>query len=250
MNIKIIKLKETESTNSYLRQYTPKEGEDITVVTTEFQTAGRGQGKNTWESNKGENLLFSILCHPKNVLAKRQFILSQAIALAVRDALSMYINDIEIKWPNDIYWHHHKLGGILIECTLTGNNVKDSILGVGLNINQTDFENLTKNPISLKQIIHRDIDRDNLLHTIADDFAHYISMINLGHYDSIAADYMNTLYRRQGYHQYRDGDGDFLARFITIEPSGRIVLMDEDGMLRTYAFKEVKFMIKGKNVDI
>ena len=109
MNIKIIKLKETESTNSYLRQYTPKEGEDLTVVTTEFQTAGRGQGKNTWESNKGENLLFSILCHPKNVLAKRQFILSQAIALAVRDALSMYINDIEIKWPNDIYWHHHKL---------------------------------------------------------------------------------------------------------------------------------------------
>lgn len=84
MNIKIIKLKETESTNSYLRQYTPKEGEDLTVVTTEFQTAGRGQGKNTWESNKGENLLFSILCHPKNVLAKRQFILSQAIALAVR----------------------------------------------------------------------------------------------------------------------------------------------------------------------
>ena len=123
-------------------------------------------------------------------------------------------------------------------------------MGVGINLNQTDFENLTKNPISLKQIIHRDIDRDNLLHTIADDFAHYISMINLGHYDSIAADYMNTLYRRQGYHQYRDGDGDFLARFITIEPSGRIVLMDEDGMLRTYAFKEVKFMIKGQNVDI
>ena len=243
MNIKIIKLKETESTNSYLRQYTPKEGEDLTVVTTEFQTAGRGQGKNTWESNKGENLLFSILCHPKNVLAKRQFILSQAIALAVRDALSMYINDIEIKWPNDIYWHHHKLGGILIECTLTGNNVKDSILGVGLNINQTDFENLTKNPISLKQIIHRDIDRSRLGNGGCTEQ-------NLGHYDSIAADYMNTLYRRQGYHQYRDGDGDFLARFITIEPSGRIVLMDEDGMLRTYAFKEVKFMIKGKNVDI
>ena len=64
------------------------------------------------------------------------------------------------------------------------------------------------------------------------------------------SDYLSVLYRRQGYHHYRDADGDFMARLITIEPSGRLVLMDEDGMLRSYAFKEVKFMIKGKNVDV
>lgn len=247
---KIIKLHEIDSTNAYLRNYKPEEGEELTVVTAEYQTAGKGQGKNTWESNHGENLLFSILCHPKNVSAKRQFILSEACALAIRDALRIYIGDIKIKWPNDIYWHDHKLGGILIQCTLTGSNVKDCILGIGIDVNQQEFENLTKNPISLYQITGREIDRDDLLGSIIEEFQHYLDLINNGNYDSITADYQESLYRAQGYHQYRDDKGEFLARFVTIEPSGRLVLMDEDGMLRTYAFKEVKFMIKGKNVDV
>lgn len=249
VNAKIIRIEETSSTNEYLRNYKPQAGEEMTVVTADYQTAGRGQGKNTWESNSGENLLFSILCHPKNVPANRQFVLSQAIALAIRDALRMFIGDIEIKWPNDIYWHDHKLGGILIECSLAGSKVKDCILGVGININQESFENLTKNPISVRQITNRTISRSNLLNSIIADFDDYLHIIDSGHYDGIMSDYLSVLYRRQGYHHYRDADGDFMARLITIEPSGRLVLMDEDGMLRSYAFKEVKFMIKGKNVD-
>lgn len=247
---KIIKLQEVDSTNAYLRDYTPAEGEEMTIVTAEYQTAGKGQGKNTWESNLGENLLFSILCHPKNVAANRQFILSQAIALAIRDALRMYIGDIKIKWPNDIYWHDHKLGGVLIQCKLSGSKVKDCIMGVGIDVNQQEFENLTKNPISLYQITGRDIDRDELLNSIIDELQHYLHYIDEGYYDNIMADYKESLYRSQGYHQYRDENGEFLARFVTIEPSGKLVLKDEDGMYRTYAFKEVKFMIKGKNVDV
>lgn len=248
--LKIIKLKEVDSTNAFLRDYTPAEGEEMTVVTAEYQSAGKGQGKNTWESNHGENLLFSILCHPKDVAAKRQFILSQAIALAIRDALRMYIGEVKIKWPNDIYWHDHKLGGILIQCTLTGSNVKDCIMGVGIDVNQQEFENLTKNPISIYQITGREIDREELLHSIIDEVDHYLHLINEGYYDTIVADYKNSLYRANGFHQYRDKDGEFLARFVTIEPSGHLVLKDDDGMYRTYAFKEVKFMIKGKNVDV
>lgn len=250
MKTKIIKLREVTSTNAYMRQYVPAPDEELTVVTAEYQTAGKGQGKNTWESNEGENLLFSFLCHPKQVPARRQFILSQAIALAVRDALRPIVGPVEVKWPNDIYWHDHKLGGILIECSLTGSMVRDCILGVGININQREFENLTKNPISLYQITHRDIDREALLQAIIDDFEHYLRLIEYGNYDSIAASYMHALYRRNGFHAYRDDGGDFLARFVTIQPSGHLVLKDEDGMLRTYAFKEVKFLIKGKNVDI
>lgn len=248
--LKIIKLNQIDSTNEYLRNYKSVEGEAMTVATAEFQSAGKGQGKNTWESNHGENLLFSILCHPKNVLAKRQFILSQAIALAIRDAVRMYIGDVKIKWPNDIYWHDHKLGGILIQCTLSGANVKDCILGVGLDVNQKEFENLTKNPISIYQITGREVDREELLHSIIEEFQHYLMWIDEGDYDHIAVDYKNSLYRANGYHHYRDAKGDFLARFVAVEPSGHLILKDEDGMLRTYAFKEVKFMIKGKNVDV
>lgn len=248
MKQKIIRLQEVDSTNAFLRTYTPEEGEEMTVVSTEYQTAGKGQGKNTWESNPGENLLFSILTHPVDVAAKRQFILSQAIALAIRDALRIYIGDIEVKWPNDIYWHNHKLGGILIECSLKGALVKDCVMGIGIDVNQETFENLTKNPISIYQITGRHIDRDNLLESIIEELQHYLQLIEEKRYDEIAADYMNTLYRRTGYHTYRDENGEFMARFVTIEPSGRLVLKDEDGYIRTYSFKEVKFMIEGKNV--
>lgn len=248
--IRFIHLHEVSSTNDYLKTYTPAEDEEMTVVTTDFQSEGKGQGTNTWESNPGENLLFSVLCHPKNVSAKRQFILSQAMALAIRDALRPYIDDIEIKWPNDIYWNDHKLGGILIQCRLTGANVRDCIMGVGIDVNQQNFENLTKNPISIYQIIGREIDREELLHAIIDELQYYLHLIEEHNYDFIVSDYCASLYRRYGYHEYRDVDGKFLARFVTVEPSGHLVLKDDDGMSRVYAFKEVKFLIKGKNVDV
>lgn len=247
-SVKYIHLDEVDSTNSYLRQLKSEQDARITVVTAEFQSAGKGQGENVWESNPGENLLFSVLIHPQDLDAKRQFLLSQAMALAVRDALRVYIGDIEVKWPNDIYWHNHKLGGILIECNLSGSKVRDCIVGVGIDVNQEHFENLTKNPISIYQITHRHIDRQDLLHSIIEDLDHYIHMIEDHRYDEVNRDYQNSLYRRYGYHLYKDGNGEFMARFVTVEPSGRIVLKDDSGYLRTYAFKEVKFMIEGKNV--
>lgn len=247
---KIIKLQEVDSTNNYLRNYTPEPGEEMTIVTAEFQTAGKGQGKNTWESNHGENLLFSVLSHPVNVPANKQFILSMAIVLAIKDALHMHIGEVEVKWPNDIYWHNHKLGGVLIQCSLSAGMVKDCIMGVGLDVNQRSFENLTKNPISIYQITHRELDRDDLLNSIIEELEHYLHMIADGRYDEIHTAYRDSLYRRHGYHAYYDNDGAFMARFVAIDPLGRITLKDDDGMLRTYAFKEVKFLIEGKNVDV
>lgn len=246
--IKLIKLQEIDSTNAYLRNYVPDEDETMTIVTAEYQTHGKGQGKNTWESNHGENLLFSVLCHPVNVPANRQFILSMAIALAVKDALHHYIGDIQIKWPNDIYWHGHKLGGILIECSLSGSNVRNCIMGVGIDVNQRTFENLTKNPISIFQIIHREVDREDLLKSIIDELEHYLHMIEYKNYDVIQNAYRDSLFRRNGYHPYYDKNGNFMARFVAIDPSGRLILKDDDGMLRSYAFKEVKFLIEGKNM--
>lgn len=248
MKTKIIKLQEVDSTNAYLRNYTPAPDESMTIVTAEYQTHGKGQGKNTWESNHGENLLFSVLCHPDYVEAKNQFILSMAMALAVKDALRHYIGDIEIKWPNDIYWHGHKLGGILIECSLSGRNVRDCIMGVGIDVNQRTFENLTKNPISIFQIINREVNRDDILHAIIEELEHYLHMIEIKNYDIIQNAYRDSLYRRIGYHPYYDKNGNFMARFVAIDPTGHLVLKDDDGMLRRYAFKEVKFLIEGKNM--
>ena len=122
------------------------------VVWAEYQTAGRGCGTNQWESERGKNLTFSILIHPKDLPATQQFHISMAISLAICEALEQYIGDVSIKWPNDIYWRNGKIGGILIENTLKGSIIMESIIGVGLNVNQRIFKSNAPNPVSMWQI--------------------------------------------------------------------------------------------------
>ena len=106
-----LRLTETDSTNRFLREYTGAEGSLMTVVTADYQTAGRGQGRNTWESAPGQNLLFSVKVRPRGLEARRQFVMLEAGALAVRDALSHYADGFTVKWPNDVYWRDMKISG-------------------------------------------------------------------------------------------------------------------------------------------
>ena len=198
---KYIYLEEVGSTNDFLRQY---EGdEEMVVAWTDFQHAGRGQGANHWESECGKNLTFSILIHPDNVLAHEQYIISMAVAATMRKYLSQVLSEeVYIKWPNDIYVGDQKVGGILIENRLAGNHIRDCVIGIGLNVNQTEFRSDAPNPVSMAQ-----------------------------------------LYRREGFHNYRDVKGDFEAELVTVEDDGHLVLRDKAGNLRSYAFKEVQFVI-------
>ena len=159
--VKTIHIKETDSTNNWLKGYQSEVGEDMTVVTTDYQSAGRGCGSNQWESEAGKNLMFSILLHPK-VSAKDQFILSMANALALKDVLDGYTDGIKIKWPNDIYWNDKKIGGTLIETSLQGSEIKDFIIGTGINVNQREFHSDAPNPVSLIQITGRETNRQEI----------------------------------------------------------------------------------------
>ncbi|MBQ1701681.1 MAG: biotin--[Prevotella sp.] len=132
----LIRLEETDSTNRYLHDYHPVEGETMTVVVAKHQTAGKGCGSNVWESENGKNLLLSILVHPVMLPVAKQFLLSMAGALAVKDVLDKYTKDITLKWPNDVYWKDRKICGTLIETSLGGGRMKDCIFGIGLNVNQ------------------------------------------------------------------------------------------------------------------
>lgn len=234
MEWKIIYVAETDSTNRWLRE--SKVSDDV-VVWTDYQTAGRGQGSNKWESERGQNLLFSILYHPQNFPANRQFTISIAISLAIVDALGEQIGDLSIKWPNDIYWQNGKIGGILIENRLSGHTIKESIIGVGLNVNQQKFLSDAPNPVSLWQIHGQETDREALLHAILDRFSYYINKVEL------KQQYVSFLYRRKGYHPYSDADGVFMARFVDVEEDGHLILQKEDGQQCRYAFKEVQFII-------
>jgi len=287
---------ETDSTNRWLRDWAAAQTGPLTelvekVVVADYQTAGRGCATNSWESERGKNLLFSILIHPKmpsdepassslvhpktpsdepassslihpktpseepassslvhpRVLsdegtsveallpAKRQFHISMAISLAVCEALGQYIGDLSIKWPNDIYWRDGKIAGILIEQTLKGGYIKDSIIGVGLNVNQRVFHSDAPNPVSMWQITEQETDREQLLKEILRAFQYYLGA-------EMKEQYLSMLYRRKGFYPYADHGGAFMAELLTVDDDGHLLLRDDNGNQRRYAFKEVTFI--------
>lgn len=241
-----IRLQSTESTNKFVKHYRPVSPKDMILVTAEFQTSGRGQMGNSWESEEGKNLLFSLLLHPREVAVDRQFVLSQAMALAVCETLSDYAGEgISIKWPNDIYWNDLKISGTLIENTLSGSNLEDCILGVGININQTDFKSSVPNPVSLRQITGKEHEIVFILAEIIKRFKDRIRQIRLGDMEGVAQAYLSHLYRREGFYPYQDEAGMFEAEICRVEPTGHLVLAGRDGVERRYAFKEVRFLIPG-----
>jgi BirA family biotin operon repressor/biotin-[acetyl-CoA-carboxylase] ligase len=146
------------------------------------------------------------------------------------------VGDLSIKWPNDIYWRNGKICGILIENTLKGSMIKDCIIGVGLNVNQREFKIKAPNPVSLWQITGQETDREQLLKDILKRFDGYLTA-------DVRERYMKTLYRRKGFHPYVDNDGAFMAEIIDVEDDGHLLLRDDNGSERRYAFKEVQFVL-------
>ena len=238
MNWKIVHIDETDSTNSWLRKglTTDEQSDANIVVWAEYQTAGRGCGTNRWESERGKNLTFSMLIHPKELPATQQFHISMAISLAICEALGQHIGDVSIKWPNDIYWRNGKIGGILIENTLKGSSIMESIIGVGLNVNQRVFKSDAPNPVSMWQICEHETDHEALLKDVLEAFERILG-------STIREQYLSKLYRRKGYHPYADKEGAFMAEIVTVEDDGHLVLRDVNGKERQYAFKEVQFII-------
>lgn len=176
---------ETDSTNRRIRETTlanmqgqQQEKPAMVVLATEYQTAGRGQGTNSWESENGKNLLFSILTYPTMVPVQSQFLLSMAGALALKEALETYgVEGVSLKWPNDIYWNDKKISGTLIETSLSGGHIKDCVFGIGLNVNQKVFSETLPNPVSLCQIVGRGVDREQLLEAIMASFVKHFKLI-------------------------------------------------------------------------
>lgn len=244
MSFKSIFLSETDSTNRWLKEHG---GEEDLLVWTDFQTAGRGCGSNHWESQQGRNLLFSVLLHPRGVEAHAQFILSMANAMALKAALDELTDGIEVKWPNDIYWHDRKLAGTLIETTLSSNHVKTCILGTGLNVNQSVFHSDAPNPVALCQILGHNTDREALLERIAHHLGEYMELVEQRRWDDIRARYRQALYRRDGQpHWFRQPDGSrLLAKLKGVEDGGSLLLVPQDSEHKElrFGFKEIQFII-------
>ena len=248
-NESIIRLATVDSTNRYMRdnasELWSKHGESgFVVVTAGHQTAGRGQRGNTWNSNVGENLLFSILVRPGETLeVSKQFLLSQAVALSIHDAMKCYGIDTLLKWPNDIYAGSRKLAGILLELDYSGAFVEQAIIGIGLNVNQENFPPMDRVPVSMKMLRKRDFILDDALATILDLFEHYYTEMRFGNRDAIAAEYKRVLLGMNERHTFIDRDGRFDAVIQDIESDGHLLLQRNDGNTGRYAFKEVEMVL-------
>ena len=232
--MEIIKLTDTASTNDYLLGLNTDR--DICVVA-DYQSAGKGMGSNTWESEPGKNLLFSILVHPIWLPVRQQYLLSMAEAVAIVEVLG---EGFEIKWPNDIYYGDKKLSGTRIDVNIHGGQLRDVIIGTGINVNQEVFVSDAPNPISLKNITGTEHDRDTLLRTILYHFTYYYNMVRETP-DNIVHLYHEHLYRRTGLHTFADKDGTFQAEIVRVAENGIITLRRTDNTLSHYEFKELRF---------
>ena len=239
-----IYIPQTISTNVSLAEICSKGyTENLTSVYSSFQTDGRGQRGNKWESEDGKNLLFSFVIFPKGLPAREHFILLQITALALFDTLSEYTDGISIKWPNDIYWMDRKICGTLIENDLSGMNIERSISGTGVNLNQKIFRSGAPNPISLSLITGQEYDIETVLHKIMNSASIYHRMFDNGESDIIRKKYFEAIYRKDGFYMYKDDNGTFDAIIEDIEKDGRLVLKDREGRVRKYLFKEVSYII-------
>lgn len=247
----IIKLNSVDSTNSYagklLKESKVPEG---TIIIAENQIEGRGQQGNKWIAEGGKDLTCSVILFPAFLPVNEQFYLTKAVACAVADFVAEVLEtqdsrlktqySVKIKWPNDIYVNDKKIAGILIENSLRGDKINNSIIGIGININSENFEKLP-NATSLKKLTGKDCDIKELMKALSTFLeARYFQLRSLK-YAQLDEDYMKRLYRFKEWNTYKTNI-EFQGKIVEITKDGKLVLELETGERKEFGFKEVSFI--------
>ena len=267
-----------DSTNAYLQRKQSEADIRNWVVSADEQTAGKGMGSNGWESEVGKNLTFSLALDVGFLPAERQFLLSEAVPLGIIEVLDELLSNafegmsyrglrskdtlppsvgrydmdsrasvsmpskLSIKWPNDIYYESHKLAGILINSTIKANMMDVSIIGIGLNVNQMQFQDWPTHPISLKQITGKDYELQPLMEQITEHILNKVEQLKADP-ALIEQEYLKRLFRYRTWADY-EVDGKMKRLFMTgIDAFGRLMMTDEGNNSYCFDIKEIKFII-------
>lgn len=240
----IIKLDAIDSTNSYLKALTsvnlPK---DFTVVVANHQTNGRGQMGTTWQTEDGKNLTFSVFKDITTLEIERQFYISMVVATAICSALDkLKIPKLSIKWPNDILSADKKICGTLIENVIKQNQLKGSIIGFGLNVNQKYFENLPK-ASSMSLITGIVYNKDEILSAILTELQTYFALLEAKSYSEIKSKYESVLFRKGKPSTFQNHKGDTFSGIIKgVTDSGKLSIWTEDDIIKIFDLKEVTLL--------
>ena len=240
---KIIYLPTCHSTNDIATELLPQL-EEGSVVITSRQTAGRGQRGNVWEAEAGANLTFSVVLKPTFLPLNKQFYFNMCVALAIAEGIASFLgknaSNLKLKWSNDIYFEHRKLGGVLIENSIENAHLRTSVVGIGINVNQEIFA--YPQAISLRNILHISLVLADVLENILTCLETRYLELRGKEYKKLKEDYLEALYAYHETKTFQDNKGRvFAGEIIGVEESGRLIIESHEGK-QAYDFKEVVFL--------
>ncbi len=238
--MKLIKLDATDSTNSFLKGLTQKQNlESYTVVSAKMQTNGKGQMGSSWVSEEGKNLISSILINNTVTNITAIFNLNITVAVSLLQALhDLNVTHLSIKWPNDIMAGNQKIAGILIENLIKENGEIKSIVGIGLNVNQTDFENLPK-ASSLKNRMNQDFDIDSILENIVHKIEENVVKLQNNEADFFWKTYENHLFKKGKPTLFEANQEQFMGIIQGVTRNGMLTIQLEDDSIKEFGVKEI-----------
>lgn len=233
------------STNTVLSEMlsNSKPLDEGSVILADEQSQGRGQQGSFWEASPHKNITLSLLYKPDFLTIEKQFYLSIAVSLGISDFLEEALQQkSQIKWPNDVYFGNYKIAGILIENTLMNNHLRTSIIGIGLNVNQVDFQSDAPNPCSMKSISGKDYTIAELLPSLFQHIEIHYLQLKAGKYEFLKEAYLSKLYRFEEEYLYMIDGEKTKGKIIDIETSGRLVLL-VNNVRKSFDTKEIEFIL-------
>ena len=248
IGLPFIELQSIDSTNNYARlQVHAGLARHGMTVFTHDQTAGKGQRGKNWVSEKGANIMMSVLIKPYPLILSQQFHLNVCIATALHEFFSHYAgDDTSLKWPNDLYWQDRKAGGILIESIVVsresgGSDWQWAIAGIGININQTVFPSFLSNPVSLKQITGKNFDAPGLAKELCGILDKNFMSLTKGNFQKIYQYYLDHLYKKDRKVMLKKNNRVFEAMIRSVTPAGKLIV--EHGIEEEFDFGEIEWVI-------
>jgi len=237
----LVYVPQCHSTNSLATELSQKaETPEGTLIITNHQMAGRGQRGSSWEAAPGENLTFSLVLKPNFLQAQNQFQLNQAFSLGVLDYVKTKLTaDIKVKWPNDVMINERKVCGILFENQISGNELRHSIVGIGLNVNQQSFQYPAAGSLSFfsQQKYSLPVELAELLYQLESRYL----MLKEGKYEKLKTEYLQNLYRIGETHRFSNQEVEFDGIISGIDEMGRLRI-EVEGNERVFGVKQLTFL--------
>ncbi|MBR1627496.1 MAG: biotin--[Bacteroidales bacterium] len=240
----IIKLSEIPSTQTFLLQEDERKVfDEYTVVYTNNQTHGRGQEKHIWESEKEKNVLFSLLLKPTFLDPSNQFLITQMISLAIVDTLQSYgLEDVKIKWPNDIYVKYAKICGVLVQNKITGLEFSNSYIGIGINVNQKKFL-FAPNPTSMFLETGKETDLDIFLSDVLHNIYKRYLQLKEDELERLQSEYLSLLLFKEERRKYIYKGKEIEAKILGVNRFGHLILESDDTVVIQCELRELQFIL-------